>query len=113
MPSRKHESHLLLFQNQPRLAARLMRDTMGAELPSYAEARVASAALSDIRVTEYRADLVVELWNRTRPVYGIVVLGPSAVPIVSDEALALENPELAVLSAMAHGRSADTQRIAR
>jgi len=170
MPSRKHECHLLLFQNQPGLAARLIRDVMGAELPPYAEARVASAALSNIKVTEYRADMVIEMWNRTRPVYGIVVevqlrrdidkpfvwpayvanlrvrlrcpvsllvitpsralareaservqidavnsfrpyvLGPSAVPIVSDDAVALENPELAVLSAMAHGRSANAQR---
>lgn len=33
------------------------------------------------------------------------VLGPSAVPVVTDVAAAREKPELAVLSAMAHGRS--------
>ena len=36
------------------------------------------------------------------------VLGPSGVPEVTDEVLARENPELAVLSAMAHGRDAES-----
>jgi hypothetical protein len=34
-----------------------------------------------------------------------LVLGPQAVPVVTDEPAAMERPELAVLSAMAHGRS--------
>jgi hypothetical protein len=38
------------------------------------------------------------------------VLGPSAIPEVTDEARARENPELAVLSAMAHCRDADAAR---
>ena len=38
------------------------------------------------------------------------VLGPSGVPEVTDEVEACENPELAVLSAMAHGRDANAQR---
>ena len=38
------------------------------------------------------------------------VLGPSGVPEVTDEVLARANPELAVLSAMAHGRDADPVR---
>jgi hypothetical protein len=38
------------------------------------------------------------------------VLGPSEIPEVTDEAQAQENPELAVLSAMAHGRHADIER---
>ena len=33
-----------------------------------------------------------------------LVLGPGAVPIVTEEAVAAEAPELSVLSAMAHGR---------
>jgi len=36
------------------------------------------------------------------------VLGPSGIPKVTDETQACENPELAVLSAMAHGRDADS-----
>jgi hypothetical protein len=35
------------------------------------------------------------------------VLGPSAVPEVTDERQALNDPELAVLSVMAHGQDAD------
>jgi hypothetical protein len=38
------------------------------------------------------------------------VLGPSAIPAITDEAEARQNPELAVLSAMAHGRDADWDR---
>ncbi len=38
------------------------------------------------------------------------VLGPSGVPDVKDDAQARDNPELAVLSAMAHGRDADPAR---
>jgi predicted transposase YdaD len=38
------------------------------------------------------------------------VLGPSGVPVVTDAAQALADPELAVLSAMAHGEDADVER---
>ena len=169
MPSQLHESHLFLFRNQPALAADLIRGALGVTLPSYAEARVTSAELTEVQPPEYRADMVVELWQGV-PVYGIVVevqlgaddrkhfawpayvanlrarlkcpvsllvvtaddavarwaarsmhidglnrftpyvLGPSAVPQVAEEADARENPELAVLSAMAHGRDSDPQR---
>jgi hypothetical protein len=44
--------------------------------------------------------------NRFAP----LVLGPSGVPEVTDPAQALADPELAVLSAMAHGEDADTQK---
>jgi hypothetical protein len=169
MPSQLHESHLLLFRNQPTLAADLIRDALGVELPSYREAREVSADLTDVQPTEYRADMVIQL-SEDIPVHGIVVevqlsedarkrfvwpayvatlrarlecpvsllvvaasdavarwaaqsiemggqhqftpyvLGPSAVPRVTDEAQACENPELAVLSAMAHGRDANAGR---
>jgi hypothetical protein len=42
-----------------------------------------------------------------------LVLGPSGVPIVTDEAQALADPELAVLSAMAHGKDDDVERAVR
>jgi hypothetical protein len=41
------------------------------------------------------------------------VVGPSGVPEVTDEAVALADPELAVLSAMAHGKSTDTEKSIR
>lgn len=170
MPSLLHESHLLLFRNQPALAAELIRGPLGAELPVFREARIAAADLTEVQPAEYRADMVVELWADGVPVYGIVievqlaessrkgfvwpvyvatlrariecpvsllvvtpdeavarwaaktvflgglnnftpyVLGPSGIPEVVDDARARENPELAVLSAMAHGRDADLVR---
>lgn len=42
-----------------------------------------------------------------------LVLHPSGIPEVTDEAEAQSDPELAVLSAMAHGRDADTEKAAR
>jgi hypothetical protein len=41
------------------------------------------------------------------------VLGPSGVPEITDEAVAQADPELAVLSAMAHGKDADIERSIR
>jgi len=170
MPSQLHESHLLLFRNQPALAVELIRDALGEELPEFREARIASADLTEVQPAEYRADIVIELWTDGVPVYGIVVevqlsevsrkwfvwpvyvmnlrarlecpvallivtpdeavarwatrtvsvggqnyftpyvLGPSGVPEVTEDARARESPELAVLSAMAHGRDADPVR---
>jgi hypothetical protein len=170
MPSVLHESHLFLFRNQPALAADLIRRALGVALPAFAEARVGSAELTEVQPAEYRADMVIELWNGGAAVYGIVlevqlaedkrkrftwpayvanlraklrcpvsllvitvddavarwagqtvtlggqhvftpyVLGPSGIPEVTDDAEACENPELAVLSAMAHGRDSNAQR---
>lgn len=170
MPSQLHESHLFLFQNQPSLAADLIRDALGVTLPHYREVRIASADLTNIQPAEYRADMVLHLHDAKSPVYAIVlevqlqeddrkrfvwpayvanlrarlecpaallvvtplervarwaaqcleiggmrqftpyVLGPSGVPVVTDERVAQQNPELAVLSAMAHGRSANLKR---
>lgn len=45
---------------------------MGIELPSFGEARIDSADLTDVQPAEYRADLVIQL-VRDKPVYGIVV----------------------------------------
>ena len=73
MPSQLHESHLLLFRNQPALAAELIRGALGVELPAFREARVVSADLTDVQPAEYRADMVIELWAEGTPVYGIIV----------------------------------------
>jgi hypothetical protein len=42
-----------------------------------------------------------------------LVIGPAGVPWVTSEAQALEDPELAVLSAMAHGKDPDIERAAQ
>jgi hypothetical protein len=168
MPSHLHEALLFLFRNRPGLAPELLRDALNAELPAYTESRVESAELTDIQPAEYRADLVVLLYDG-KPVRGIVVevqlssdedkrytwptyavclrsrircpvcvlvvtahesvarwarapidlgfgnqfvpwvLGPSGVPVVTDAQVARRDPELAVLSAMAHGGDADRE----
>ena len=41
------------------------------------------------------------------------VLGPSSIPEISDKERALKDPELAVLSAMAHAKNPDTMKSAR
>jgi hypothetical protein len=56
-PSLQHEALLLLFRNRPELAPELFRDVQHVTLPSYSEARVESAELSDVNPAEYRADL--------------------------------------------------------
>lgn len=172
LPSHLHEALLLLFRNRPELAPELLRDALHVELPAYTEARIESAELTDIQPAEYRADLVVLLYDG-KPVLGIVVeaqlgidedkrfawpvytvglrarircsvcllvvtpsesvarwaarpidlgggnrfcpavLGPSGVPVLTDETAAKADPELAVLSAMAHGQDADPQKSLR
>ncbi len=72
MPSQLHESHLLLLRNQPTLAAELMCGALHVKLPRYTEARVVSADLTDIQPAEYRADMVIQLFDGAS-VLGIVV----------------------------------------
>lgn len=169
MPSQLHEALLYLFHNRPELAPELLRNVLHVELPAYTEARIEAAELSEIQPAQYRADLVVPLYDG-KPVLGIVVevqlapdadkpfvwpvyvaglrarircrvcllvvtaddavarwaqrpieigagnrfqplvLGPSGVPEVIDPQAAIADPELAVLSAMAHGQDADPQK---
>ncbi|MFZ5894182.1 MAG: hypothetical protein ACOY0T_24185 [Myxococcota bacterium] len=162
MPSHLHEALLLLFKNRPELAAELLRDGLGFDLPAYSQVRIDSAEFAEVDPPEYRADLVVLLLDG-KPVFGIiievqlrtdwrkrfswpryaaqlrarlkcdtivlvvtpngavvrwasqpiplggasrfvpVVVGPSAIPLVTDPEAARADPELAVLSTMAHG----------
>lgn len=170
MPSQLHEALLLLFRNRPGLAAELLREAFGIDVPEHAVAQVESAELTDVQPAEYRADLVVLLdgealgivievqlsaderkrfvWpcyvanlraRRRLPVCLLVVtvdeatarwasrpielgggnvfrplvLDRSAVPEIVDEDRARSDPELSVLSAMAHGRDADVGKAAR
>ena len=172
MPSQLHETLLLLFNNRPALAPELLRDALRMELPDYSDVRIASADLTDVQPTEYRADRVV-LLSRDEPVLGIVVevqlsrderkrfvwpvyvtslrarlecpvcllvvagdesvarwaagpidvgggnrfspwvLGPAGVPEVIDIEQAQADPELAVLSAIAHGQDTDSSKSAQ
>lgn len=169
MPSLDHESLILLFRNQPELAAQLLREALHLKLPAYTEARLASSDLTEVVPAEFRADAVV-LFVENKPVLGVIVevqlsrvdqklfawpayvavlrsrhrcpvellvlthdravaawaakpiqldlagesvlrprvLGPDAVPVVTDPEQAAREPELAVLSAMTHGKG-DTE----
>jgi hypothetical protein len=49
MPSQKHEAMVLLFRNRPALAAELLRETLGIEVPLPIAARLESAALTGSR----------------------------------------------------------------
>ncbi len=72
MPSQLHESHLLLFRNQPTLAADLIRDVLHAKVPAFSAAQIVSADLTEIQPAEYRADLVIQL-SEEATVFGIVL----------------------------------------
>ena len=165
MPSLTHEALLLLFRNRPTLAAEVLRETLGAPVPRFTEARIEPGELTEVVPVERHADLVVLLLDG-RPVLAIVVeaqlgrdpdkeyswpsylvavraryrcracllvvtvnqaianwsaepidlgppdwvlkpyvLGPSAVPVITEPAVARARPDLAVLSVMAHGQS--------
>jgi hypothetical protein len=73
MLSHDHELHLLLFRNQPSLAPELIAGALGIELPLHQDAQVASADLTDIQPAEYRADMVIQLFQGAAVVYGIIV----------------------------------------
>lgn len=72
MPSRLHETLLQLFRNRPELAPELLSEALQIALPPYSEARIGSAELTDVQPTEYRADLVVQLYEG-KTVLGIVI----------------------------------------
>jgi hypothetical protein len=172
VPSQLHETLLLLFRNHPGLAPVLLDEALHVELPTYTEARIEAADLTDVQPAEYRTDLVVLLYDE-RPVLGVIVevqlgiddrkrfawpvyvaglrarmrcpvcmlvvtadepvarwaakaidlggsnlfrplvIGPSAVPEITDGVRAKSEPELAVLSAMTHGRDDDTHKAFR
>ena len=49
MPSQLHEAVLQLFRNRPELAPALLREVLRVDLPSYAQARIESADLTDVQ----------------------------------------------------------------
>jgi hypothetical protein len=90
----------MLFRNRPSLAPELLQEALHVQLPDYTDVRIDSADLTDIQPAEYRADAP---W----------VLGLSGVPEITDEERAIEDPELAVLSAMAHAQDPNAEKSAR
>ncbi|MDQ3989606.1 MAG: hypothetical protein M3291_10495 [Actinomycetota bacterium] len=172
MPSSLHEALIEMFRQRPSLAAELLADALGMDLPAYEQVRVEPGGFTDLVPTEYRADAVVVLTAAETPVLAVVlevqlgrdqdkrwswpiylvtlrgrlrcptvllvvcvdtatatwcatpielghpgarltplVLGPDQVPLVIDRGEAVRVPELAVLSAMAHGAHSDRSRV--
>lgn len=72
MVSNLHELLLLLFRNRSASAADLLRE-LDVKVPDYDEVHTESSDLTDLRPTEYRADLVLFLHHESRKVLGIVV----------------------------------------
>jgi hypothetical protein len=61
MVSMAHEVLVDLFKNRPSLAAEILSEVLGVEMPVYAQARLASIDLTEVQPAEYRADVVVVL----------------------------------------------------
>jgi hypothetical protein len=73
MPSQVHEVLIEMFRSRPSLAAELLDGPLHDTLPAYDEAHLASADLTDVAPTEYRADAVVTLTRMGEIVFAVVV----------------------------------------
>lgn len=62
-----------IFRQRPALAAELLADALGVELPTFAHARLEPADCVDLAPTEYHADAVVVLTRNAHPVRAVVV----------------------------------------
>ena len=114
MPSYEHEGLIRLFRNRPELAPELLRDALRVELPSLRARLKCPACLLVVTPNESVAQ-----WCREPipigpgNVFTPLVLGPASVPRVEDRATAERDPELAVLSVMAHGVEAESGAFVR
>jgi hypothetical protein len=73
MPSLAHHALVDLFREQPALIPHLLAGALGIELPRGVACRVTDSNLDRLRPVERRADLVLELTRRGRPVLSIIV----------------------------------------
>jgi hypothetical protein len=164
MPSTLHEVFVEFVRQRPAFVAEVLAGPLKVRLPEYGETRLDSIDFTNVLPAEYRADAVVTMTARGKPVLSVVieaqlsqvsrkrltwpvylmttrarlncttallvlcedasvarwcaepfevaypgcvvtplVLGPDRVPVVTDPAVAGRNPELTVLSALAHG----------
>lgn len=53
-----HDALVELFRQRPSLAAELLAEPLGVELPAWREARLDAGDLTEVLPTEYRADAV-------------------------------------------------------
>jgi len=68
-----HEILVDLFKNRPSLAAEMLVEALDVSLPDYTEARITSADLTETQPAEYRADVVVLLFNGADLVRVVIV----------------------------------------
>ncbi|WP_329249195.1 hypothetical protein OG417_02695 [Actinoallomurus sp. NBC_01490] len=59
-PSSKHEALCEMFRSRPEFAAEIVDRSLGIPLPRYREARLRSETVTDDRLAELHADVVVE-----------------------------------------------------
>jgi len=175
MPSYLHELLVNLFRNRADTTTVLLRD-LDVPLPEHDEIQPESTSINDLKLAEYRADLVLFLVQRSQKVLGVIVeiqlrrdddkhyswpayvanlharhrcpicllvitveqaisrwaektielgpgsycrpcvVGPANTPAITALTDAERNVELAVLSAVAHGKDSDkalAERVAR
>jgi hypothetical protein len=98
-----HEILVDLFKNRPSLAAEILVEVLGISLPPYTEARLASTDLTEIQPAEYRADVVVVLLDRDKPVRVVVV----EVQLSVDLKKRFSWPAYVTVSRAIHGCPAD------
>lgn len=74
MPSLTHESVLELLRECPWLGLTLWRDLLGRPAPHGARVEDASAAINEIRPTEYRADQVLRIFDTSGGLFAALVV---------------------------------------
>jgi len=94
-----HEILVDLFKNRPSLAAEILVEVLGVSLPAYNEARIVSADLTEIQPAEYRADVVVLLFDGGTPVRVVIV----EVQLALDPQKRFSWPAYAMVSRAVHG----------
>lgn len=94
-----HEILVDLFKSRPAMAAEILAESLGLSIPSYSEARIASADLTEIQPAEYRADIVVLLLQDGVPVRVVIV----EVQLAVDPRKRLSWPAYAMVSRAVHG----------
>jgi hypothetical protein len=73
MASVRHEGLVSMFRNHPGVLPELLQGALEGELPEWSELQVESSDFTQVVPTEYRADLVVLLLKRGKPVFAGVV----------------------------------------
>ncbi|MFC4565055.1 hypothetical protein ACFO4E_24635 [Nocardiopsis mangrovi] len=66
MPSYEHEVLIDLFRQEPELAPEVLSGILGVDVPDHTKTDVENVDLTDVRPTEYRADMAISVSNKDR-----------------------------------------------